>query len=78
MLPFSVDLPSYPQHVTYNITSYFADEYLVKVQWEAPSDGGGVDVSNYIIMMATEGTVKATIMDCKVFPLLMFFCRHFH
>ena len=47
--------------MTYNITSYLVDEYLVKVQWEAPSDDGGVDVSSYIITMATEGTVKDTV-----------------
>ena len=60
MLPFSVDSPSYPQNVTYNITSYSVDEYSVRVQWEAPSDDGGVGVSNYTITMTTEGKVDTS------------------
>ena len=58
---FSVDLPSYPQNVTYNITSYSVDVFSVRVQWEAPSDDGGVDVSSYIISITTEGIVAASV-----------------
>ena len=61
MLPISVDLPSYPQNVTYNITSYSVDEYSVRVQWEAPIDDGGVGVSSYTITMTTEGIVNASV-----------------
>ena len=55
MLPFFVDLPSYLQNVTYNITSYSVNEYSVRVQWKAPSDDGGVGISNYTITITTEG-----------------------
>ena len=49
----NVGPPSVPLSLLHNIEAYGTANYSVIVQWEAPNDTGGVDISNYTTTLHT-------------------------
>ena len=58
----SLGVPSAPLNVVYHV-SYGIAEYSVRVQWQTPSDDGGVGISNYTLTLASDALtiMKTTI-----------------
>ena len=49
-------IPSHPLFFpTHSIESYGIAEYSVRVQWQTPSDDGGVGISNYTLTLTSDG-----------------------
>ena len=46
------DVPSPPQSIMFHV-SYGIAEYSVRVQWQTPSDDGGVGISNYTLTLSS-------------------------
>lgn len=63
----TIDPPSPPQNVTYSIESYSICDYTVRIQWEAPSDQGGVEVSNYVVNIAALGMMSKALYTTEPF-----------
>ena len=55
-------VPSAPLNVVYHV-SYGIAEYSVRVQWQTPSDDGGVGISNYTLTVTSDALMimKITI-----------------
>ena len=47
--------PSSPKNITYVTVIHGIAEYSVRVQWQTPSDDGGVGISNYTLTLTSDG-----------------------
>ena len=47
--------PLPPPSITHSIDSYGITEYSVRVQWQTPSNDGGVGISNYTLTITSDG-----------------------
>ena len=56
-----IDVPSPPRNSNYSIESYGIANYSVRIQWEAPTELGGVEISSYVVNIMPPG------MKTKVF-----------
>ena len=43
-----IDVPSPPRNLNYSIESYGTSSCSVRIQWEAPTELGGVEISSYV------------------------------